>query len=75
MMCNKIEVFNFGLRGYIFYTLLEHIFVRYCSTFLYIVGAAICALLHNSTHCWSTLLCIVRHSLLEQFYTLLCLHA
>jgi hypothetical protein len=78
MTCNEIELLIFGHGGYVFSTLSEQISIYYCSTFLYIVGAAICALSHNSIHCWSTLLCIIRtlwHTLLEQlfvhFYTIL----
>jgi hypothetical protein len=78
MMCNEIELLIFGHGGYVFSTLFEQISIHYCSTFLYIIGAAICALPHNSIHYWSTLLCIIRtlwHTSLEQlfvhFYTIL----
>jgi hypothetical protein len=68
MMCIEIEVCKFGSRGYVFYTLLEHISVYYCSIFfIYCWSSYLC----TSTHCWSTFLCIVRalwHTLLEQLY-------
>jgi hypothetical protein len=47
MMCNEIEFLIFRPGGYVFYTLLEQISMHYWSIFLYIVGALICAPLHN----------------------------
>ena len=43
MMHGEIEVLIFGHRRYVFYTLLEQISMHYWNTFLYIVGAVICA--------------------------------
>jgi hypothetical protein len=71
MLCNEIEVLIFRHRVYVLYILLEQISIYYCSTFLYIVGAAICVLPHNFIHCRSKILCMVRtlwHTL-EQIYT------